>query len=74
VGQTAERLGMALTRAHFAKYQRGFKTMPEIVKAARGMAEPGDVVLLSPGCPSFDMFKNFEDRGDQFGAAVRGLR
>jgi UDP-N-acetylmuramoylalanine--D-glutamate ligase len=74
VGQTAERLGMALTRAHFAKYQRGFKTMPEIVKAARGMAEPGDIVLLSPGCPSFDMFKNFEDRGDQFGAAVRGLR
>ena len=33
-------------------------------------AEPGDVVLLSPACSSFDMFRNFEDRGEQFTQAV----
>ena len=36
-------------------------------------AVPGDVVLLSPCCASFDLFKNYEDRGAQFKAAVRAL-
>jgi UDP-N-acetylmuramoylalanine--D-glutamate ligase len=74
VGEAAGRLALALQRARFARYQRDLKTMPQIVKAAQGMAERGDVVLLSPGCPSFDMFKNFQDRGEQFAAAVRALR
>jgi len=45
----------------------------EAVKAAFHFANKGDVVLLSPACASFDLFKNYEDRGDQFKEAVRDL-
>jgi len=45
----------------------------EAVQAAFHLANKGDVVLLSPACASFDLFKNYEDRGDQFKAAVREL-
>ena len=45
----------------------------EAVKAAHSMASAGDVVLLSPCCASFDLFKNYEDRGKQFKDAVRKL-
>jgi UDP-N-acetylmuramoylalanine--D-glutamate ligase len=47
----------------------------DAVDAAREVAQPGDVVLLSPGFKSFDQFHDFEERGDVFAAAVRdGLR
>jgi len=46
---------------------------PEAVHAAFHFAEKGDVVLLSPACASFDLFKNYEDRGNQFKHAVREL-
>ena len=45
----------------------------EAVRKASKFAAPGDVVLLSPCCASFDLFKNYEDRGQQFKAAVRSL-
>lgn len=45
----------------------------DAVRAAHALAEKGDAVLLSPACASFDLFKNYEDRGRQFKAAVRAL-
>ena len=45
----------------------------DAVKTAHSIAQSGDVVLLSPCCASFDLFKNYEDRGRQFKEAVRNL-
>jgi UDP-N-acetylmuramoylalanine--D-glutamate ligase len=49
-------------------------SMDEAVQRARELAEPGGIVLLSPGCASFDMFASAEDRGARFAAAVAALR
>jgi UDP-N-acetylmuramoylalanine--D-glutamate ligase len=48
-------------------------TMQAAVAAAREQARPGDVVLLSPACASFDMFDNFEHRGRRFAELVREM-
>lgn len=47
------------------------KDMQDAVRLAAGLAQPGDVVLLSPACASFDMFRNYEHRAEVFHAAVR---
>ncbi|WP_370277956.1 UDP-N-acetylmuramoyl-L-alanine--D-glutamate ligase [Pontibacterium sp.] len=52
---------------------RDASDMEEAVKLASELAEEGDIVLLSPACASFDMFKNFNVRGDMFIAAVEKL-
>ena len=49
------------------------KSAKEAVHAAFHFADKGDVVLLSPACASFDLFKNYEDRGMQFIEAVKDL-
>ncbi len=49
------------------------KSAEEAVRVASSLASPGDVVLLSPCCASFDLFKSYEDRGRQFKEAVRNL-
>ena len=49
------------------------QSMEDAVKEAYGLAKSGDTVLLSPCCASFDLFKNYEDRGQQFKNCVRNL-
>lgn len=71
-------LEAALRAAHFDNFistvQPDGRTMDDIVKLARDQAKPGDVVLLSTACASFDMFQNYKDRGNQFKQAVLNLQ
>ena len=48
-------------------------SMDEAVRIAAGLARPGDAVLLSPACSSFDMFRDYKERGDVFVNAVQSL-
>jgi UDP-N-acetylmuramoylalanine--D-glutamate ligase len=47
--------------------------MDDAVRMAQRLTEKGDTVLLSPACASFDLFENYEDRGNQFKQAVHNL-
>ena len=70
IGKAADKMAKALgtsTETVFAE------TLQEAVRVASVRASQGDVVLLSPACASFDMFKDFEDRGRQFKEAVMEL-
>lgn len=74
IGQTADRIKKAAIQADFRGeviYKPG--KMREIVKVAFQKAGPGDIVLLSPACASFDMFANYKDRGVQFKREVKRL-
>ncbi|MEK7059805.1 MAG: UDP-N-acetylmuramoyl-L-alanine--D-glutamate ligase, partial [Patescibacteria group bacterium] len=75
IGESAERLGKTLGQAGFSNYivDDQAKTMSEIVAKAMSLAQSGDAVILSPGFASYDMFKNFEDRGLQFKEVVNKL-
>jgi UDP-N-acetylmuramoylalanine--D-glutamate ligase len=48
-------------------------TLESAVQRASELAKPGEAVLLSPACASFDMFRDYKHRGDAFAAAVKGL-
>ena len=69
IGEAADELAGVVKRA---KIERA-ASMDEAVDAARRLANRGDVVLLSPGCASFDMFQSAEHRGELFKEAVRNL-
>ncbi len=72
IGQTGQRIYQLCQMAGVAaEYEAG--TMPEVVAHAAQLATQGSVVLLSPASASFDQYKSYSDRGDQFIAAVEGL-
>lgn len=70
IGKAAEKMAKAVGTATETVLA---KTLQDAVQLAAKRAAEGDVVLLSPACASFDMFKDFEDRGRQFKEAVRNL-
>ena len=67
----AEELFANLLSPHVAVEKAG--TLENAVKLAAARAKPGEVVLLSPACASYDQFRDFEARGDAFRAAVAAL-
>jgi len=71
IGESREEIKKALTESAPVE-EAG--TMAEAVNKAFGFAVSGDIVLLSPGCASFDMFKNYEERGRVFKKAVLDLK
>lgn len=74
IGEVGPEIEESLRNANFSgKIVAGGKSMGEIVKTTVSHAAWGDVVLLSPATASFDMFKDYKDRGDQFKEEVRKL-
>jgi UDP-N-acetylmuramoylalanine--D-glutamate ligase len=74
IGASAQRTADNLSEQGFNNFKLSdAKNMPGIISAAMEMALTGDAIVLSPGFPSFDMFKNFEDRGQQFNLALEAL-
>jgi UDP-N-acetylmuramoylalanine--D-glutamate ligase len=73
IGETGAEIAERLRANGFENIVQGAKTIEEIVAQAHGLAEPGDVVILSTACASFDMFKNYKERGEMFSAAVQAL-
>jgi UDP-N-acetylmuramoylalanine--D-glutamate ligase len=74
VGEAAERIAAALRPAADAGVGISHVgTLERAVEAASADAQPGEVVLLSPACASFDVFKDFEERGDRFRELVEAL-
>ena len=70
-GEAGEKLQDALAAAGTLQTVR-VETMDDAVQAAAGLAQPGDVVLLSPACTSYDAYDNFEERGNHFRELVSG--
>jgi UDP-N-acetylmuramoylalanine--D-glutamate ligase len=74
IGASAQRVADVFDQAGYTNFLISSATsMGDIMSDVIAQAEPGDAIVLSPGFPSFDMFKNFEDRGQQFNAAVSSL-
>ena len=74
IGASAQRLYTVCAEAGFTNCRIvDAKNMSEIVSAIQDTVQPGDAVVFSPGFASFDMFKNFEERGNLFRDTVNAL-
>ena len=77
IGKTAHKIVKAIEEAEQTRSliinKCIFSTLDEAVNWCREQSQPGSSVMLSPACASFDMFRDFEDRGNQFKAIVRAL-
>ena len=72
-GQTRDEIAAALEGAGLTDYQMA-ETLREAVELARRNAVAGEIVLLSPACPSFDFFRNFEHRGQVFKEIIHEIQ
>lgn len=70
IGEARDKIKDALCEVTYTEFA---ENMDDAVKKAFKIAEAGDVVLLSPGCASFDMFRDYEERGEVFKNIVRNL-
>ncbi len=73
IGLTGPAIAKDLKEAGFTNIVEGGSDILQIVQTAQQYAKPGDAVLLSTACASFDMFKNYVERGEKFTAAVQAL-
>ena len=71
IGRDGPLIGKAIAGAGVS--QESAADLEAAVRRAQALARPGDAVLLSPACASFDMFRNYEHRAQVFVAAVRAL-
>ena len=72
IGRDAEKILLALQSCDVPKLYA--KDMNEAVRLSAGQAQPGDAVLMSPACASFDMYRNYVHRAEVFISAVRALK
>lgn len=72
LGETADKIAEAVEEVNFNRWLK-VKNLPEAVFQAYQRAQKGDVVLLSPACASWDMFINYEERGELFKKVVHSL-
>ena len=75
IGAEADKIERSLVEAAYSgQIKKGISNIDEIVKTAKDLASPGDVIILSPACASFGLFKNYKDRGEKFKNAVLNLK
>ena len=73
IGEAGPEIASELRQAGYQDVVSGGRNIDEIAELAQDLAAPGDVVVFSTACASFDMFDNYQDRGQQFTAAVQAL-
>lgn len=73
LGECRDELRTAVEKTGFSEIREA-ASFEEAVMTAAGEARPGEIVILSPACASWDMFKNFEERGERFRELVQSLR